>query len=103
METITIYTEATREIEGEVEEGLESLAGYTGHFTAKKRATSDEEIISVDSTTIDGLTITFTITPTLSNVRRGVYMYEFAISQGSVRYIVTQGRLIVKKSLKNWT
>lgn len=103
METITIYTEVTREIEGQVEEGLESLAGYTGHFTAKKRATSEEEIISVDSEVIDGLTITFTITPALSNIRRGTYMYEFAISMGGIRYMVTQGRLIVMKSLKNWT
>lgn len=101
MNEMNIYRATTVELQATVS-GLDSLAGFTGHFVVKKRFTSDDKLIEVDASgaEIDGMTITFSLDSTDTDIDKGRYFYELAISNvGGDRYIVTQGRLVINNVL----
>jgi len=80
--------------------GLSSLSGYTGTLIAKVNKSDTTAVITKEGS-IEGLVITFKLTPTLTDVAYKIYHYDIVIDGGTNEYTIVQDLLEIKKSVSN--
>jgi len=80
--------------------GLANLDGYTGTLIAKVNKSDTSAVITKEGS-IEGLVITFDLTPTLTDVPYKIYHYDIVIDDETNEYTIVQDLLEIKKSVSN--
>lgn len=96
---IEIYRKNSKSIECTVT-GLADLDGYTATLIAKVNK-SDTTAVITKTGNIVGRVITFTLTPTLTDVAYKIYHYDIVIDDSTDEYTIVQDVLEIKKSVSN--
>ena len=95
---ISIYQNNSKTVIATIS-GLASLTGYTSVLTVKKQL-SDTGATFTSNGTINGLTITFNLTPTNTNITPDNYHYDITLSNGVKNYTAIQSVMIILDSVK---
>lgn len=105
VNAIEIYRKNSKTIVCTVS-GLDDLDGYTGTLIAKVNKEDTTAVITKIGS-IEGLVITFVLTPTLTDVPYKIYHYDVVIvnppegEEDPIEYTIVQDLLEIKKSVSN--